>query len=139
MGCDVHPVVQVRKNGVWVNGDVPERLHDRTYGRFAFLTGGVVRNYSEVPEVLPKPRGYPEGWPEEREHVDDWGYHSASWLMLAELLAVNYDTVFMDVRSQPEEAGTLGEFLGDSWRDILNELAIQGNPEDVRIVFHFDS
>ncbi len=156
MGCDIHPEVQVRvAGGDWLDGDVPERLNDRTYGRFAFLTGGAVRNYSGVPEVLPKPRGFPPVKPP-LAHFDDMDWrcppdyyenHSASYLTLAELLAVDYEQKFVDMRPPftgdpsfvPGEPITLREFLGEGWFEILHDLMVQGTPDNVRIVFDFDN
>ncbi len=156
MGCDIHPQVEVKRDGVWEEGTVPDRLQDRTYGRFAFLTGGAVRNYSGVPEVLPKPRGYPPQ-PPPTEEEEDRMYrmggmvydedHSASYLTLAELLAVDYEMKFVDVRPPytgdpsfvPGEPITLREFLGEGWFEILHELMVQGTPDNVRILFDFDN
>lgn len=139
MGCDIHLLVQVKRNGVWVGGDTPERLEDRTYPRFAFLTGGVVRNYENVPALLPGPRGLPTEF-----DPDDFGDHSRSWLLLSELLAVDYNTKLnphnelLYYRYEDREIA-LGELLGKNWDDILEDLKAQGHPEDVRIVFGFDS
>lgn len=156
MGCDIHPFVEIRmSDGTWVSLDAPDQLQDRTYGRFAFLTGGEVRNYSGVPAVLPKPRGYPkDGSPatakRRDDYTDDWGRHSASYLTLTELLAVDYNQTFVDIRPPftgdptfvPGDPITLLEFLGENWADILKELvdmAMPGNPDSLRIVFDFDS
>jgi len=158
MGCDIHPYVEIRMtDGTWVDMPAPDYLEDRTYGRFAFLTGGAVRNYSDVPKVLPEPRGYPQdGSPATQHRIKeykdgtDWGVHSASYLTLTELLAVDYNQTFVDVRPpytgapgfEPGPPVTLLEFLGEGWADILKELvdlAMPGNPDNLRIVFDFDS
>lgn len=135
MGCDIHPWVQVKVNDKWVDFGTPERLRDRTYGRFAFLTGGVVRNYSEVPSVLPKPKGLPDG----REDSATWDSHSGSWLSLEELLKVDYNIVFRNKREAGQPEMTLAEFLGPTWFEIMDELASYGLPSEVRIVFDFDN
>jgi hypothetical protein len=161
MGCDIHPYVEIRMaDGTWVAMDAPERLDDRTYGRFAFLTGGAVRNYSGVPKVLPEPRGYPEDGSDVTKarikglvddyYGGDYGNHSASYLTLTELLAVDYNQKFVDMRPGylgqkdfvPGEPITLLEFLGEGWADILKELVdmtMPGSPDGLRIVFDFDS
>jgi hypothetical protein len=156
MGCDIHPYVEVQMDdGTWVDMGAPERLHDRTYGRFAFLTGGLVRNYSSVPRVLPEPRGYPEDGSEATKarikgYAEDWGTHSAGYLTLAELLAVDYDRKFVDMRPGymgqkdfvPGDPITLREFLGEGWQEILKELKDYAGPDAahrIRIVFDFDS
>jgi len=159
MGCDIHPFVEVRMaDGTWSSLDAPDRLQDRSYGRFAFLTGGQVRNYSGVPAVLPKPRGYPvDGSPASQyrarayqEGSAGWESHSASYLTLTELLAVDYNQTFVDVRPpytgapdfEPGPPITLLEFLGENWADTLKDLvdiATPGHPDDLRIVFDFDN
>lgn len=156
MGCDIHPYVEVKmSDGTWVAMDGPERLHDRSYRRFAFLTGGAVRNYSDVPKVLPEPRGYPEDGSDVtrarmKGYAEDYSNHSASYLTLTELLAVDYNQKFVDVRPVylgqkdfvPGEPITLLEFLGEGWADILKDLVIMampGSPDNLRIVFDFDN
>lgn len=150
MGCDIHPFVEVQMDdGTWVDMGAPGRLHDRTYGRFAFLTGGAVRNYSKLPALLPEPRGYPETGSEATEHrkksyAEDWGAHSAGYLTLAELLAVDYEQEILDHRGvdAPSEPVSLREFLGEGWFDILKELKDYAGPDAahrIRIVFDFDS
>lgn len=147
MGCDIHPNVQVKVNGKWEAADVPERLEDRTYPRFAFLTGGVVRNYENVPKILPEPRGLPEGV--SGDYYDtagalDVGEHSYSWLLLSELLVVDYSQKLnphnpgLAHRYEDKEI-TLGELLDENWFSILEQLKLLGKPEDVRIVFGFDN
>ena len=148
MGCDIHPFVEVQMDdGTWVDMAAPERLHDRTYGRFAFLTGGLVRNYSGLPAILPEPRGFPKdcskyGAKQKEYDADDFGTHSASYLTLAELLAVDYDQEITDYRSAGEPKMTLREFLGEGWQEILKELKDYAGPDAahrIRIVFDFDS
>mgnify|MGYP003393605542 CR=1 FL=1 len=149
MGCDIHPFVEIQMaDGTWVDMKAPDKLQDRTYGRFAFLTGGTVRNYSDLPEILPRPRGYPKDGSEycklEAKHnEEDWD-HSASYLTLAELLAVNYEQPIFDRRGvdAPTEPTTLRKFLGENWFDILKELQDMVAPDAahrIRIVFDFDS
>lgn len=154
MGCDIHPWVEVRQNGKWTDMGLPpemERLGDRTYGRFAFLTGGSVRNMSGVPEVLPAPRGLPGDCTRGRHDDTDWGYHSETWLGLDDLLGVDYDQKFNDVRGTTMYRNgkmettpgpgvtTLREFLGDTWFEMLGYLVTLGKPENVRLCFGFDS
>lgn len=129
----------------------------RSYGLFGFLAD--VRNYSEVPPIS-QARGVPDNVSEHvrREYGDDLStvYHSSSWLSLTELVKHDYDQKFSDMRvtreTSPrcfsgseralpgeERATTLREFLGKSFFDDLEELRTVGFPEDVRIVFWFDS
>lgn len=147
MGCDIHMNVQVKVNGKWEPADVPERLKDRAYPRFAFLTGGVVRNYENLPKILPEPRGLPEGV--SGDYYDtpgalEVGEHSYSWLLSSELLAVDYTQKLNPRNSElahrfEDKEITLGELLGENWFSILTELKSLGKPEDVRLVFGFDS
>lgn len=143
MGCDIHISVQVKRNGQWENVDVPERLEDRSYPRFSFLTGGKVRPYDNVPSLLPKPRGFPDDF-----SLGDVYWlgeaHNRSWFLLSELLAVDYNIKFnphnpeLPHRFEDEEI-TLGEVLGQGWFDSLDQLKSYGNPGDVRIIFAFDN
>lgn len=174
MGCDIHSYAEVRdENGRWY--PAPERipLDDwarkyygrdfgrspfdwRSYGLYGFLAN--VRNYSAVTPIS-EPRGMPK---DASGLVDDeyeqWGYdaHSASWLTLAELLAVDYDASFEDRRVTRQvgpnhwdggvtadpgegEVKTLREFLGDLYFRDLRILKSLGDPERVRVVFWFDN
>ena len=146
MGCDIHPFVEVKmSDGTWVDMKAPKGLYDRNYFRFAFLTGGVVRNYSGAPGwLLPEPRGYPKDsskycQEQERCMAEGYGEHSASYLTLEELTAIDYNMELLDAPGEGVE--TLGQALGEGWFDILRELAIMGHgpASDVRIVFNFDN
>ena len=154
MGCDIHSHVEVRREGQW---DATDDLafDGRDYGLFGFLAD--VRNYSHSP-VIAEPRGLPDDVDleaDEREFYVGDG-HSASWLLLSELLAYDYEQVFWDRRITREvspghfdgaalalegegEHVTLRAFLGEWFFRRLDELALLGAPEDIRIVFWFDS
>lgn len=111
MGCDIHTVVQVKKNDEWITltDNIPT---GRSYNTFAVLANvrngvgfaGIKTGNGFVP--IAEPRGYPEGfkitgsdthqykeyvdpYPEDREEDEDigeWmGDHSHSFLTLAEL------------------------------------------------------
>lgn len=93
MGCDIHSIAQVFKNGKWrtvahrVGGD------DRNYDTFAVYAN--VRNghgfsgilTGEGWPIISEPRGLPadfEMWRE--QHHGTWmGEHSHSWLLLSEI------------------------------------------------------
>jgi hypothetical protein len=136
MGCDIDPYVEIKTDGIWASLDAPESLSFRHYVRFAFLTGGEVKNVAGVPAVLPSPRGYPA----------DASFASrprrgcnASYLTLKELLAVNYQQTFTDLRVNSER--TLFDVLDPSWFYILASLeAMLGGrvADELRIVFDFD-
>lgn len=112
MGCDIHLVTQVRRDGKWESAPIEtEPFNYRSYGLFGFLAN--VRNYSEVPPISP-PKGLPDDFdPPVKDYnqsgpdiyeYDSWlqrdnvGSHSHSWLTLKELVEYNYDQVFWDKR-----------------------------------------
>lgn len=160
MGCDIHPRVEVRIDDTWTY--LPDFLvwDVRNYGLYGFLAD--VRNYSESPVITP-PRGLPDDVSPvlaEEHGTENW-YHSTSWLTLAELLAYDYEQVFWDRRiervtsvhpsggrvidgaARAEEGEgehlSLREFLGEWYFRELERLGELGAPEDVRVVFWFDS
>lgn len=126
---------------------------NRDYSVFGFLAN--VRNYSDI-TPLSKPKGLPEDMSAEvRSGCEDYD-HSASWLTLRELLSVDYDAPVEDRRvtrqirpnvfhggCTAEPGGgtmtTLREFLGTQFMSHLEILKTLGNPDDVRVVFWFDS
>ena len=155
MGCDIHLAVEVRRDGKWERalptggardpsfvelavekGDgwyakrsAVEFYHNRNYYVFAVLAD--VRNYEDF-RPISQPRGLPEDVSDAVRHLandtdddgDIWlGDHSFSWLTLTELQAYPWDT----------------ESAGDFVERFIPELAKIGAPEDVRIVFGFDS
>lgn len=100
----------------------------------------------DVP-VISRPRGLPVdvSAPVRQEHgpdleqVSPWGYagwHGASWLLLAELVAVDYSVV---VPSRAFGPGPLREALGEWYFDTLARLGQLGAPDAVRIVIWFGS
>ena len=167
MGCDIHAYAEIRgSDGTWqyagdnafpANEDDKNCPFDgaRDYRMFGFLAD--VRNYSRSP-VIAEPRGVPDdaSGKVRAEWDPDYDYHSASWLTLAELDAYDYDQTFWDRRitRQTESGGfdgralaeegegvhlPLREFLGEGFFGYLDGLRKLGGPENVRIVFWFDS
>lgn len=152
MGCDIHSRVEKQESGRWVAVDV-EAFEDRDYGFFGWLAG--VRNYSGVTPIAAD-RGFPaDASAEAAKHYDDWSgdAHSASWVSVAELLAVDYDQTIEDRRTtkklgpnfwtggatcEPGEGKkqTLREFLGPGFFAVLKRL--QDAKAD-RVVFWFDN
>ena len=168
MGCDIHPHAEVRdpKTGIWEErgGDFSERHNHRnsgpfdwrSYGLFAFLTGGVVRNYSGIEGIGVKPRGLPDDSPTKGTEEEKYGdYHSHSYLTLKELLDFDYDKQMEDRRVTRQignvfhggctcepgggEKETWREFLGPNFLKDLETLKAFGDPENVRVVFWFDN
>lgn len=113
MGTDIHPVVQIRKDNQWQDvkhpvDDLPWNeqdkdlsfcgLHNRNYQLFAILAdvrnghgfAGIVTGEPVKPISMPK--GYPEDFiVDDDYHNKTWmGYHSQTWLTLAELLAFDW-------------------------------------------------
>ena len=142
MGADIHPWVEVKVDGVWEYREAPKGLEHRNYTVFGFLTGGVVRPRGYT-EYLPEPRAIrPPNCSEETKNkcnnvASDWGNHSFSWLTLTELLAVDYMQLVED--GFRVEHVPLGTAIGPRFMGVLDELKAMGAPEDVRIIFYFDS
>lgn len=153
MGADIHSWTEVREHGAWVAVPYAPFEDGRSYRIFGFLAD--VRNYSHSP-VIAAPRGLPHDMSDRVREALDWDYHSESWLSLRELLTYDYDQVIWDRRVTKqtgprswdgaaladEGEGThlpLRDFLGQRFFDTLAVLARFGEPDDVRIVFGFDS
>ena len=167
MGCDIYSVAEVldTSTGEWKDaGDVfplddwgrewhkkdlgSEPFPHRIYGLFGFLAD--VRNYACC-TPLSEPRGFPDDWmstPKEEMHEDR---HSKSWFLLSELLAFDYDQTFWNRRIFKDGSGVAlakeGEGTIQTYRDLLGVdyfkhleiLKTLGPPENVRVVFSFDS
>lgn len=154
MGCDIHLIVQARRDGAWedvvLNIDdepgyrwVDEDSYDsfwepRSYATFALLAG-VRHDTADGLIPISKPRGLPDDFECEDSRTmwgqgqyrsligdverngKDLGEHSHSWVTLAELKAVPADQLWA---------------LPEAW---IPELEKYGAPNDVRLVFGFDS
>ncbi|MBY8825080.1 hypothetical protein [Sphingomonas colocasiae] len=155
MVTDIRARAQRLINGSWefIPGVTPFDGHC-TYGLFGFLAD--VRNYSAVTPIS-QPRGLPEGVDPPSEDydgpLDEWlGEHDYSWLLLSELLSVDYNQTMEDRRfsgmidgmisgshTVPAGSGvrmTLRAFLGEAYFEELDRLTHSGVE---RIVFGFDS
>lgn len=137
----------------------------RSYGIFGFLAD--VRNYSVIPPIcelkgLPQdsewlngPGRYSDEETRRQELLADQ-YYSYGHLYLSDLLNFNYDSTFEDRRHMVRtgenswdcgataESGsgimtTYRDFLGQFFFSELEVLKSLGDPDDVRIVFWFDS
>jgi len=114
MGTDIHPFMEVKKNGVWVTADrwekdeydedhnsVPYDEHiygDRNYSLFAALAN--IRNGSgfagcdtgDCIPVISEPRGIPDDACKEiKQEWKEYGEHTPSWLTLREILEWDWD------------------------------------------------
>jgi hypothetical protein len=160
MGCDIYSICQVYDNGDWQTVTDPifpyyenrltaEPFSTRHYGLFGFLAN--VRNYSAVP-FLSEPKGLPQ------DFEIEWYFdrHSHSWFTLRELLDFDYDREFEDRRVTRQVSpnffnggitGEIGEgtvttfrdFLGPNYFKTLDIMQSLGAPENVRVIFCFDS
>lgn len=151
MGCDIHSHAEKQDGGRWVGLDV-EAFKDRDYGFFGWLAD--VRNYSDMTPIAAG-RGFPAAASAKAaKHYDDWSgdAHSASWVSVAELLAVDYDQPVEDRRTTKQlgphfwtggatcapgegKTQTLREFLGAGFFAVLKRLQ---DAEAGRVVFWFD-
>lgn len=169
MGCDIHGFTE-KKNPETKFWEVikRERTEDmekwdslepfrghRNYGLFGLLAD--VRNYSEIPVIKEATYELPTGCSKEvrEKYGDGDDYHSLTSFTLAELLQVDLDKKFYDMRvmingngaakaESLEEANhtTYREFLGPVFEQEVEALKkIMGNqsPEDVRIIIWFDN
>jgi hypothetical protein len=180
MGCDIHPYAEVRRNGRWERAPV-KVPNDRNYTAFGKLAN--VRNGSgfagcdmgDAVRPIAEPRGLPTDTTIADTHdkeYEDPGYtwlgdHSHSWLMLSELLAVDYNAMvtlrgmvsaaeaarFREYRRPPRDyCGWTNQagYEQIEWQEplmqaapllpkIIASICHLGKPEDVRLVFGFDS
>lgn len=153
MGCDIHLLIQARRDEVWedvilnLDDEIEEGERDDygdtfwepgSYATFAVLAD--VRNDDDW-HIAPisTPRGIPDDFECEDYRIadetpgparligdverngKDLGEHSHSWVTLAELKAVPEDQRWA---------------LPEAW---IPELEKFGAPDDVRLVFGFDS
>lgn len=147
MGCDIHIWYQKQnENGEWEDVDVSPRksifgydlcpLDYRSYSLFGFLAN--VRNYSEIPPIC-EPRGWPDDVKEYlARYVEDWDYHSHSWLTIKELMEFDYDKTFVDKEYEYDDVVIISyrKFLGEGYFENLKILMKNGVE---RIVFCFDN
>lgn len=132
----------------------------QSYALSSFIAG--VRNDYMITPIAPC-RGLPDGHeslfttegfssipiPMSRypDIITDWDCEGKTWVLLSELLAVDYDATFEDRSSQqmvrdsvPAGEGvfvTYREHLGELYFKELDALKTLGPPEHVRIVFSF--
>jgi len=150
MGTDIHTYMERQQEGEWhLVPSAFRPFRNRNYSVFAFLAG--VRNYSVITPIS-DPRGLPEDVSDSLHHkYYMFGYHSASYLTVQELLDFDYHSKCVDHRSMVQiapnifdgggysEKGvemTYAEFLGGSFMGDLIRLEEMGIH---RVVFWFDS
>lgn len=82
MGCDIHTIVEIKKEDKWVKiKEIPEEFNTRNYSTFAFLAN--VRNSFNTNGFEAK--GIPEDI-SDKTIFDSEDYHSHSYLTLQELI-----------------------------------------------------
>lgn len=143
MGCDIHMMVEVRRDDRWhavdpvppvedadddahdaywmAVRDAPHIIHDRHYRLFAALSN--TRNYGGIGFIAPA-RGIPgDASPEYLRALAGWGIdaHSYSWHTLRQLQEFVWQAA-----AAPEPS-------------FFDALVNFGEPDDVRIVFFFDN
>ena len=138
MGCDIHAHLEVKMDGKWEHYSAPDVK--RNYKLFSKMAG--VRQDKDWPtEPIAEIRGLPNDLSVVTE-VDfcKWmqDAHSASWLNLEEIVAVECWAEVAFTLNRSEFVGYLfgndiGEFMLDT--QMREELGV----EDVRLVFWFDN
>lgn len=124
MGCDIHLITEIRKNGKWERVlDVPKIFNERNYSVFAFLAN--VRNYWNYNGFEAK--GLPEDISglifDKDEDEEDYyeidfreensDYHHHSWLTLKELQeADKSDFLYTKIKVDKEFIDKFFEFGG---------------------------
>lgn len=146
MGCDIHSVVLRRAANTWEPVEPPADLlergtapwDERNYTLFGVLAD--VRDHDVEP--ISWARGLPDDIPNllgstygEHRVAGQWmGDHSHSWVSARELRDYPWDAVHPTYPA----LGTLREILTpDRWIGWL--LTLASDPDDVRLVFGFDS
>lgn len=148
MGCDIHSYAERKTDDGF---EVVEGLNPfdwRQYGMYGFLAD--VRNYSDIKPISPQ-RGFPADASKfVAEEHDHWSSdaHSASWLLVEELTAFDYDAPMEDRRvtidndggrTAPPGGGTMTtyrEFFGPRFFEDLEEIKRAGA---TRVIFWFDN
>ena len=149
MGCDIHVCIEKRVDGVWqfVGSDAwdnnPDREHWdiwRDYDLFAILGG--VRNGFGVAGIRTgsgfTPIAIGRGLPADRDpRTEPLGDHSDSWVTLREL--IDFDWSQTTLHAGAETPKTYRECVRYWLDDYIPKLHAVGEPDDVRLVFNFDS
>lgn len=155
MGCDIHPVVEVRRRGQWATHRprtpypyygqwptapkyaLPNAFSNRNYVMFAVLAD-VTNDIDQYITPMTSCRGVP---PDLAPGSRDWAAmidHSPGWVTLAELEAYDWSQSFIDdgqVYFLLNEMPEIFEII-----EYLRALVPRnGSSDDVRLLFDFDS
>ena len=142
MGCDIHLITEIKKDGEWVANKKKifghkDYLTDspfdwRNYSIFSFLAG--VRNRDDIEPIF-KPRGLPKDSNYIKKKTEDvYGdyYRGYSYITLREFIEFNYE-------QKATEEETYRQYLLPEFFEELELLKTLGEPDDVRILFWFDN
>lgn len=142
MGCDIHPVLEVKDDGFWEPVALPSRHRD--YSLFTLISG--VRDYDwkgRGPDWKPLAaekdgedwmgRGLPEGVSYIAREIVGHGDHSHTWFTLTE--AEKYDAAWLDEQG----FGKHGQW--PRWLKIMRFYRdLYGVKDDeVRVVLSYDN
>ncbi len=155
MGTDIHVYIEQKtiKNDnplmtewisvdEWINDSYFEIMEvrkrywtDRNYLLFAILAN--VRNHYNI-QPISLPKGLPDDVsPEVKNQSDEENYaHTRSWLTLKELLEYDWQQTMAD---DNEEIFPYEELVIPFVSDFIPRLSKIDEPENVRMVFWFDS
>lgn len=90
------------------------------------------------------PRGLPKGLSPQlkglcpKRKVPN-GYHSASWLLLNEVLLFDWDKSPDSLNNTEDRGMTYKEMCQEFFATVVHDLLYLGEPDDIRIIFWFDS
>ena len=111
--------------------------NDRSYVIFSALAG--VRNFGTYSlEPMVYKRGLPEDLSPELARVLEDTDHNQNWATLAEIVAYDWNQEFIIDWNGKTTIRKLSEW-SENWLVIVDEMLKLGDPENVRIVFYFDS
>jgi len=169
MGTDIWPQAEVKRNGCWerANIEIPSKRNYWTFAILAGVRNGqgfAGCDLGDSVQPIAEPRGIPR---DTSLAKDDLGYHSFSWVTLGELLALDLDALITErgmVSARAAEKFRKDGIRPDSWSGwtseegaeriqwqrpireaawllvkIIEALKPLGEPENVRLVFGFDS
>ena len=137
MGADIHAFVEAKENDKW---EFKENIWDfRSYDIFAFLAD--VRNGKNITVIKQPTNHLPEDVSDfvKQDYLLHKDYnHSLSYLYLTEILAFKYDKHKI-LSEYGNKKITYKELLGNLFFDDVHKISLYGKPENVRVIFWFDS
>lgn len=146
MGCDIHMISQVKKDGKW---QIAEKgiYDERSYMLFGVLAGVRDNRFDPIaePKGIPSDLEYSQSpdEPDDFTIVDDFwlGDHSHTHLTLTELFEYDWDqeTPYKDEYGHAIKLRDLHFFKSVVQEQLIPLAEENGGPNNVRIVFGFDS